>query len=214
VGGIGADDGLPVAIDEDSELGTELGVELDEIAGISVGPLLGTLLVDGNGTGDELPLGSRLKEGAEMGAELGEATGMSVRRMLGTLLVKGIGADDVLSIGFDEESETATELGMELDEATGIPVGTLLGRFPVDGKGTLPIGLDDGSKTGLSLGWMLLDDTELGIELGEATGMSVGPLLGRILDDGKDASDGLPLLGLDKGSTVGLLLVSRLAEGA
>jgi hypothetical protein len=37
------------------------------------------------------------------------------------------------------------------------------------------LGLDDGSNSGLSLGWTLNDGMELGVELGET---SVGPPLG------------------------------------
>jgi hypothetical protein len=75
-------------------MGTELGVELDESTGISVGPLLGRLRVDG-GTDDGLALGRadgsriglllglRLTDGTES-AELGVDTGISVGPALGS----------------------------------------------------------------------------------------------------------------------------------
>ena len=75
-------------------MGTELGVELDECTGLSVGPMLGRLRVDG-GTDDGLPfgrddgsrigllLGVRPTDGTES-AELGADTGISVGPALGS----------------------------------------------------------------------------------------------------------------------------------
>jgi hypothetical protein len=65
----------------------------------------------------------------------------------------------------------------------------------------LSLGLDDWFISGLPLGSTLKDGKELGAELSDSTGISVGPLLGARLLDG--ANDGFPL-GLDEGSIAGL----------
>jgi hypothetical protein len=160
--------------DDESELGSELG----EATGISLGPWVGTWLVAAEGASDEL------------GLKLGEASGISVRKVLGTLLAVGDGEADGLLLGPKDTSFagvslglrlTGTELGAVLDETTGMSVGPLLGRMLDDGKDAndgLSLGPEERSKIGLMLGSGLVNSTELGVELGEATGMSVGPLLG------------------------------------
>jgi hypothetical protein len=225
VDGDGADDELPLAVDDGfEEMGTELGMELDEAPGTSVGPLLGTyVLDDDDGVEDWLPLGldegslrgmllgSRLNaEGKVVGEELGEITGLFVGPLIGFSLVGDV-VDEGLAFGIEEGSEIDKELGVELDEATGIYVGTLL----VDGDGAdvgFSLRLEDGSVVGLLLGLPLSDDcTELGTEVGATIGIFVGPLLGGWLGAGEGAGDEL-LIGRDVGPFAGPWLGSLLND--
>jgi hypothetical protein len=85
-----------------------------------------------------------------------------------------------------------------LGETAGNAVGPLLGAPLVEAEG-----VDDGLPFGLADGF----EAKTGIDVGEASGTSVMPLL--VAGDG--ANDGL-LLALDEGSDFGLLLSSPLKD--
>jgi hypothetical protein len=149
-------------------------------------------------------LGLRLTDGTELGTKLDETSGRYVGPLLGGWLVDDGRSEDELPIGLDDGSEIVLslglklkdgiELGVELGGTAGMLVGLLLDTLVVDVDGTEDgVGLDDGSKIALLLGLRLTDGTEVNVELGEATGMSAGPLLGTLRIDSIGAVDGLPL---------------------
>jgi hypothetical protein len=151
----GANDELPLGLDDKYEMGTELGVALREASGTTVGWLLDSWLVDGDGNEEKCSLG--LDEGSLSGpllgsrpndgdTELGVAVGgIPVGLLFGGWLVASDGVEEKLPLGVDDGSSRPNSEGTRVDAEEDVGSAVIWSSFRVGLEVVVDAGDDDGA---------------------------------------------------------------------